>query len=92
MWELVNTLSNSHVKTRSYPKKSLNPINSQHAGNPENMANICTAYFVTVGKHIANSIITPYRNKYPVAYTGPDHSFVLHETFPEEVEVVLTGC
>ena len=53
------------------------------------MANIFNNYFVTVGKHIANSIPPPLSNKYPVAYNGPDQSFVLHETFPEEVEAVI---
>jgi len=53
------------------------------------MANAFNDYFVRVGKHIANSIPPPGRNKYPVAYNGPDHSFVLHETFPEEVEAVI---
>jgi len=53
------------------------------------MANAFNDYFVRVGKHIANSIPPPGRNKYPVAYDGPDHSFVLHETFPEEVEAVI---
>ena len=61
----------------------------QHTENPEKMANIFNDYFVTVGKHIANSITPPCSNKYPVAYSGPDHSFVLHETFPEEVEAVI---
>jgi len=83
MWKLINTLSNSRVKTHSYPNKLLNPINSQHTGNPGKMANIFNDYFVTVGKHIANSITPPCSNKYPVAYNGPDHSFVSHETFPE---------
>jgi len=53
------------------------------------MANIFNYFFVTVGKHIANSITPPCSNKYPVAYNGPDHSFVSHETFPEEVEAVI---
>ena len=53
------------------------------------MDNIFNDYFVTVGKHIANSIPHPLSNKYPVAYNGPDQSFVLHETFPEEVEAVI---
>jgi len=53
------------------------------------MANIFNDYFVTVGKHIANSIPPPLSYKYPVAYNGPDQSFVLHETFPEEVEAVI---
>jgi len=44
---------------------------------------------VTVGKNIANSITPPCSNKYPVVYNGPDHSFVLHETFPENVEAVI---
>jgi len=89
MWKLVNTLTNSQVKPHSYPNKLLNPINSQHTGNPEKMANIFSDYFVTVGKHIANSITPPCNNKYPVAYNGPDHSFVWHETLPEEVEAVI---
>jgi len=46
------------------------------------MANIFNDYFVTVGKHTANSIPPPHSNKYPVAYNDPNHSFVLHETFP----------
>ena len=75
-----STLTISQVKTHSCPNKLLNPINSQHTGNPEKMANIFNDYFVTVGKHIANSIPPPRSNKYPVAYNGPDHSFVLHET------------
>jgi len=53
------------------------------------MANIFNDYFVTVGKHIANSIPPPLSNKYPVSYNGLDQSFVLHETFPEEVEAVI---
>ena len=57
--------------------------------NISDRTNIFNDYFVTVGKHITNSITPPCSNKYPVAYTGPDHSFVLHETFPEEVEVVI---
>ena len=89
MWKLINTLSNSQVKTHSYPNKVLNPINSQNTGNLEKMTDIFNDYFVTVGKHIANSITSPCSNKYPVAYNGPDHSFVLHETFPEEVEAVI---
>jgi len=54
------------------------------------MANIFNDYFVTLGKRIANNITSPcsHKCKYPVAYNGPDHSFVLHETFPEEVEAV----
>jgi len=53
------------------------------------MANIFSDYLVTVGKHTANSIPPPLSNKYPVAYNGPDQSFVLHETFPEEFEAVI---
>ena len=53
------------------------------------MANVFNDYFVTVGKNIANSITPPCSNKYPVAYNVPDYSFVLHETFPEEVEAVI---
>ena len=30
MWKLINTLTNSQVKTHSYPNKLLKPINSQH--------------------------------------------------------------
>jgi len=89
MWKLINTLTKSQVKTHSYPNKLLNPINSQHTGNPEKMANIFNDYFVTVGKHIANSIPPPLSNKYPAAYNGPDQSVALHETFPEEVEAVI---
>jgi len=89
MWKLSNTLTNSQVKTHSYPNKLLNPINSQHTENPEKMANIFNDYFVTVGKHIVNSITPPRSNKYPVAFNGPDHSFALHETFPEKVEAVI---
>ena len=89
VWKVINTLTKSQVKTYSYPNKLLNPINSQHTGNPDKMANIFNDYFVTVGKHIAKSIRSPLSNKYPVAYNGPDQSFVLHETFPEEVEAVI---
>jgi len=89
MWKLINTLTNSQVKTHSYPNKLLNPINAQHTGNLEKMANIFNNYFVSVGKHIANNITPPCSNKYPVACNGPDHSFVLHETFPEEVAAVI---
>jgi len=64
MWKLINTLTNSQVKTHSYPNKLLNPINSQHTGNLEKMANIFNDYFVTVGKHIANSITPPCSNKF----------------------------
>ena len=64
LWKLINTLTNSQVKTHSYPNKLLNPINSQHTGNPEKMANIFNDYFVTVGKHIASSIIPPCSNTY----------------------------
>jgi len=53
------------------------------------MANTFNDYFVTVEKHIANSIPPPLSNKYPVAYNGPDQSFVLHGTFPEEGEAVI---
>jgi len=91
VWKLINTLTKSHVKIHSYPNKLLNPINSQHTGNPEKMAKIFIDYFVTVGKHIANSIPPLLNNKYPVAYNGPDQSFVLHETFPEEVEAVINS-
>ena len=35
VWKLINTLTKSQVKTHSYPNKLLNPINSQHTGNPE---------------------------------------------------------
>ena len=89
MWKLINTLTNSQVKTHSYPNKLLNLVNSQHTGNPEKMANISNDYFVAVGKHIANSITPPCSNKSPVAYNGPDHSFVLCEAFPEEAEAVI---
>ena len=89
MWKLINTSTKSQVNAPSYPNKILNPINSQHTGNPEKMANVFNDYFVTVGKHIANSIPPPLSNKYPVAYNDPDLSFALHETFPEEVEAVI---
>jgi len=68
VWKLINTLTRSQVKTHSYHNKLLNPINSQHTGNPEKVADIFNDYFVTVGKHIANSIPPPLSNKYPVAY------------------------
>jgi len=38
VWKLINTLTKSQVKNHSYPNKLLNPINSQHRGNPEKMA------------------------------------------------------
>ena len=81
VWKLINTLTKSQVETHSYPNKFVNPINSQHTGNREKMANIFNGYFVTVGKYIANSIPPPCSNKYPVACNGPYHSFVLHECF-----------
>jgi len=59
------------MKSNSNPNKLLNPINSQHTGNAEKMANIFNDYFVTVGKHIANSIPPPLSNKYPVAQWFP---------------------
>jgi len=40
VWKLINTLTNSQVKTHSDPNKWFNPINSQHTGNPEKIANI----------------------------------------------------
>jgi len=89
VWKLINTSTKSQVNAPSYPNKILNPINSQHTGNPEKMANVFNDYFVTVGKHIANSIPPPLSIKYPVAYNGPDQSFVLHETSPEEVEALI---
>ena len=89
MLELINTLTESQVKTHSYPNKLLNPINSQYTGNPEKMANIFNDYFVTVGKRIANSIPPPLSKKYTVAYNGPDLFFLLHGTFPEEFEAVI---
>ena len=92
VWKLINTLTKSQVKTHSYSNKLLNPINSQHTGNPGNMANIFNGYFVTVGKHIANSIPPPLRNKYPVAYNGPDQSLYCMKLFLKRLKLSSTGC
>jgi len=52
------------------------------------MANI-SDYFMAVWKRSGNSITRPCRYRYAVFYHGPDHSFVLHEAFSEEVAAVI---
>jgi len=87
MWKLIDNLTNSRVKTYSHSVKLLDPKNSQYTRNAEKMANKFNDYFVTVGKRIANSITPSCSIWYPVVnYKGPDHSFVFHETFPENVD------
>jgi len=55
------------------------------------MATIVNNYFVSFGKKLASIIPPPNISAYPVVCSGPGQSFVLHDTFTEEVSAVINS-
>ena len=55
------------------------------------MSNIFNTYFVSIGQQLASKIPYPVHHTYPVKVNGPKNSFVLHDTFVEEVNMVINN-
>ena len=55
------------------------------------MASIFNNYFVSIGKKLASTIPSPNISSYPIVCSGPEQSFVLHETCTEEVIAVINS-
>jgi len=55
------------------------------------MSNIFNTYFVLIGQQLASKIPPPVHHTYPVKVNGPKNSFVLHDTFVEEVNMVMNN-
>ena len=56
------------------------------------MASILNNYFVSIGKigkKLASTIPSPNISSCPIVCSGPEQSFMLHETFTEEVIAVI---
>ena len=47
--------------------------------------------FVSIGQQLASKIPSPVHHTYPVKVNGPKNSFVLHDTFVEEVNMVINN-
>ena len=84
MWKLINSLISSKEKS-SYPPEKL------YTSNPEVMSNIFNTYFVSVGQQLASKIPPPVHHTYTVKVNGPKNSFVLHDIFVEEVNMVINN-
>jgi len=90
MWNLINSLISSKEKSSCPPEKLFNPIKSNYTSNPEVMSNLFNTYFVSIGQQLASKIL-PVHHTYPVNVNGPKNSFVLHDTFVEEVNMVINN-
>ena len=55
------------------------------------MSNIFNTYFVSVGQQLVSKIPPPVHHTYPVEVNGLKNSFVLHDTFVEEVNMVINN-
>ena len=55
------------------------------------MASIFNNHFVSIGKKLASTLPPPNISAYAVVCSGPELSFVLHETFTEEVITVINS-
>jgi len=91
MWKLINFLISSKEKSSCLPEKLFDPIKSNYTSNPEVMSNIFSTYFVSIGQQLASKIPSPVHHTYPVKVNGPKNSFVLHDTFVEEVNMVINN-
>jgi len=91
MWKLINNLLGSKAKELSPPEKLFDTVNLTYTCNHESMASIFNNYFVSIGKKLASTIAPPNISAYPVECSGPEQSFVLHETFTEEVIAVINS-
>jgi len=71
----------------NYPlqKNSDDSGNLTYTCNHETMASIFNNYFVSIGKKLASTILPRNINAYPVVCSGHEQSFVLYETFTQEV-------
>jgi len=72
------------------PEKLVDPIKSNYTSNPEVMSNIFNN-FVSIGQQLASMIPPPVHHTYPVKVNGPKNSFVLYDTFVEEVNMVINN-
>jgi len=91
MWKLMNSLISSKEKRSCPPEKLFDPIKSNYTSNPEVMSNIFNTYFVSIGQQLASKIPPPVHHTYPVKVNGPKNSFVLHDIFVEEVNMVINN-
>ena len=91
MWKLINSLISSKEKSSCPPEKLFDPIKSHYTSNPEVMSNIFNTYFVSIGQQLASKIPPRVHHTYPVKVNGPKNSFVLHDTFFEEVNMVINN-
>ena len=91
MWKLINSRISSKEKSSCPPEKLFDPIKSNYTSNPEVMSNIFNTYFVSIGQQLASKIPPPIHHTYPVEVSGPKNSFVLHDTFVEEVNMVINN-
>ena len=91
MWKLINFLISSKEKSSCLPEKLFDPIKSNYTSNPEVMSNIFNTYFVSIGQQLASKIPPPVHHTYLVIVNGPKNSFVLHNTFVEEVNMVINN-
>jgi len=55
------------------------------------MSNTFNTYCVLIGQQLASKIPPPVHHTYPVKVNGPKNSFALHDTFVEEVNVVINN-
>jgi len=91
MWKLINSLISSKEKCSCPLEKLFDPIKSNYTSNPEVMSNIFNTYFVSIGQQLAIKIPPPVHHAYPVKINSPKNSFVLHDTFVEEVNTVINN-
>jgi len=89
MLKLINSLTSS--KSSQPLKKLFDPIKSNYSSNLEVMSNIFNTYFVSIGQQLASKIPPPVHHTYPVKVNGRKNSFVLHDTFVEEVNMVINN-
>jgi len=55
------------------------------------MSTIFNTYFVLVGQQLASKIPPPVQHTCLAKVNGPKNSFVLHDTFVEEVNMVINN-
>ena len=91
MWKLINNFLGSKAKELSPPEKLFDTENPTYTCNHETMASVFNNYFVSIGQKLASTIPPPNISAYHVVYSGPEQSFVLHETFTEEVIAVINS-
>ena len=91
MWNLINNLLGSKAKELSPPEKLFDTVNLIYTCNHETMASMFNNYFVLIGKKLASIIPSPNVSSYPIVCSGLERSFVLHETFTEEVIAVINS-